>query len=497
MASSLPATVNHGILNFPGGTPESKATIERLLAEDREKHHCFFGKIGLHNHLSHHLLASYDLGAPTKLLEATYQAEATNQSPIHLADRAKGLVEQQPIKITADNWTEYLGQEKYYARYVEFYTAEVSARGAAEALETLVFSPAANRDGALMLLRFVGGAAHPFIQTGTPRISQYGVEFGSDAMVAQALAQTAVHKPFVPELFDVSSDTDALPNVNAQTPVGQPLLAILRQVYDSDILKPVMPYDNNALLSARIRDASMDGRPAEIRRLSALWGVHCQLQPHEFDKKVEELFWVATLLMAGTSKPGRKPRLDFFLMHILNATLFLPSLLKAIPNPESKAKLLNAYLPVILMYVEVRGRPRIDPELTMSYTSTPQPPEATAHLNPHPSGYGNPLDLDFINPWPAIISSVLHAPDAHTVKAIRALYYAAQHYGSTPAGDVPGAVDKQGKETHNGIGKLDGTVFVRAAGVVMDQLGWVTHGQPAGKWDASALGWDDAWKNGD
>ena len=52
-AATLPPTIHQGILNFPGATPESKATAERLLEEDRRVHHCFWGKVGFHNHLSH------------------------------------------------------------------------------------------------------------------------------------------------------------------------------------------------------------------------------------------------------------------------------------------------------------------------------------------------------------------------------------------------------------------------------------------------------------
>lgn len=53
MASTLPSTIRPGTLNVPGSTHESKMTLERLLQEDRETYHCFFGKVGLHNHLSH------------------------------------------------------------------------------------------------------------------------------------------------------------------------------------------------------------------------------------------------------------------------------------------------------------------------------------------------------------------------------------------------------------------------------------------------------------
>lgn len=153
--------------------------------------------------------------------------------------------------------------------------------------------------------------------------------------------------------------------------------------------------------------------------------------------------------------------------------------------------LLRAFLPVTLAYLTIRGRPRIDCELLMSYTRTPHPPSAPLTSEPSEDAIGDPREA---NPWPAIVGSVVHAPDAHTVKAVRGLYYAARRWGSTPAGAVPGAFDAEGKETLLGIGKVDGTVFVRAAGVVMDTLGWVTHGQKAGSWDGSGLGWDDAWK---
>jgi len=47
------------------------------------------------------------------------------------------------------------------------------------------------------------------------------------------------------------------------------------------------------------------------------------------------------------------------------------------------------------------------------------------------------------------------------------------------------------------MGEVDGSVFVRAAGLVMGNLGWVGWGEKKGAWDRSALGWDDAWKGED
>lgn len=323
-----------------------------------------------------------------------------------------------------------------------------------------------------------------------------------------ALAQAALHSPMSSSIFDLNAPLTSDASVNGspsknlhhrQPSRGLSLFAILRETYDSPIMKPVMPYDPNALISARIRDALTDGRPEEIRRLAALWEIDIFRGQAELDEKIEELVWMTTLLLASTSKPGREPRLDFFLMHVLNMTIFMPSLFRAIPSVESKAMLLRNLVPPLLLVITIRGRPRIDANLLMSYTAAPRPPSDKHSALPQPSAaaLGDPLDPSYVNPWPAIIASVLHAPDPHTLKAIRALYFGAQRYGRTPAGGVIGAFRTDGKETLPGLGNVDGTLFVRAAGVVMDTLGWVTHGEQAGYWDRSALGWDDAWKDED
>lgn len=267
-------------------------------------------------------------------------------------------------------------------------------------------------------------------------------------------------------------------------------------MYDSPVLKPVMPYDPDALVSKRSADAMKDGRPEEIRRLASKWTIDASRGEAEFAARVEEIIWLATLLTVSTGKHGRKPRLDFFLMHTLTASLFLPTLVRALKNPASKVRLLRVFVPVLMYFMLLRGRPRIDPTLIMTYAEYPRPPTASApepHPAPDASSLGDPREPNTTNPWPAIIESVIHSPDAHTVKAIRTLYYAAQRYGTTPRGGMIGAFDAHGIETLVGAGDLDGTIFVRAAGVVMDTLGWVAKGQNEGSWDRSGLGWDAAW----
>ena len=64
------------------------------------------------------ILAAYDLGASAKQLQAIFDHEQGGLSPIHLADRRAGTVEVQDMKITAENWRQYVGEEKYAQRTV-------------------------------------------------------------------------------------------------------------------------------------------------------------------------------------------------------------------------------------------------------------------------------------------------------------------------------------------------------------------------------------------
>jgi hypothetical protein len=238
-----------------------------------------------------------------------------------------------------------------------------------------------------------------------------------------------------------------------------------------------------------------------------LYHIPENITPTDLENKIEEILFVGTLLLSGTGRKGRKPRLDFFLMHIVTSSIFLKPICGSLRNAEHKAALLRAFVPAMLVFVLSRGRPRIDAELAMSYTAFPRPPTFSKPPGNGPSSpppnasseaIGSPGVNEDYNPWLSLMEGCLYHSEPHVVKVMRTLYFAAQQYGDKPS--VPGAWmtgSSAAEETHTGIGKVDGTVFVRAAGVVMDTLGWSGHGQKEGQWDTSALGFDAAWESGD
>jgi len=262
-----------------------------------------------------------------------------------------------------------------------------------------------------------------------------------------------------------------------------------------------MPYDPDAPANARMKKAVADGRGEEFVKLCALYHISDSITDAEVAQRTEECIWVATLLFAATGRKGRKPRLDFYFMHLLTSSLFLRPMCAVLRKAEHKAALLRAYVPFLLLTTLARGRPRIDPELLMSYTDVPRPPSSDkAKTQPGPTSPRNPEDDDDYHPWPSLIEGVQYHSDSHVLKSMRTLIFAAQHFGDKGPGEVVGTfrsgADGKKEETHAGISKVDGTIFVRAAGIMMDNLGWLGCGQKEGEWDQSALGWDAAWDSG-
>jgi hypothetical protein len=288
---------------------------------------------------------------------------------------------------------------------------------------------------------------------------------------------------------------------NPPTPAGgaPSILELLRELYDNDDLEPVMPYNRDDGPYDRFRKFFTSDKPKYAAELIAKYYVDESAGDQYFDSKIEECFWASVLLTFATGKEGRKPRLDFVLMHLVTSAMFFPSFFRVLPNPTHKAKLLRGYFTNIVMLSIVQGRPVIKPNLLMSYTDVPRPPVKITMPAPHPSHLGDQAKDEDYNPWPTMISAGLPYPDSHHPKVMRSLVYAAGHYGDVAPGAALGAFLRGSTtESHHGTAAMDGTIFVRAAGMMMDYMGWTAYGDPprGGDWDRSGLGWDEAWDDG-
>ncbi|KAF5378916.1 hypothetical protein D9757_008729 [Collybiopsis confluens] len=498
-----PSPIPHPLspTRWPGITPESVQTLRELLKENYKKWHICFNEIKFHNHITHRLLALWALGAGSQVLKAAYEFDSKEGNQRFAVAPTK--------TITVDEFRHHFGDENYFGAYVNFFIdllAVKNGNGAA-VLEEFVFS---SRADLRMRTRFFGGLLHSFIHVG------YGLEFGIPGMVVQGLALAATHSD-TPG-FDILIHRSTSPG--DVTGVDKLVSGVKDTLSLGAGPKNIRRTDTHALtiLARVMKDPEMDCKFLDPQQLFSFfandqkarallrhvnqWSLDTS-DPKELEKKIEELLWTNTLIFtaAGLLKAERKKvRADFYLMHLVTSSLFLPSLATNL-SPSSQQALLRSYLTVSLAVYIARGRPVLDvgqvfdvslsldninlngydddslataPETpTLNDVATPQPqpaepaePGSQSKSKPESLTIGTASGRVKPNPWHTIIPhSLLHLDD-HLPKFQRAVAHYASIYGHCPRGCFSG----RGIEL-KGIDRLDGTLFVRAGILAYNRVG--------------------------
>ncbi|CAE6468158.1 unnamed protein product [Rhizoctonia solani] len=437
---------------YPGITPESTNTLRRLLVENHKRFHVFFDPAGrvFHNHLSHHLFAAYGIGAPPHVLQNAFDSHASYQRPSFKS----------PKPITHNTWMEHLGDGNYYNAYMSFFASEIKRHGVAVTFEKYVLSHDANWASGQprMLDRFFSGLVHPMIHFG------HAAEFGIDGMAVEGLAQTAVHETLFDNVFDANffiqpkstSDPGPLmvfestPNKTSTDRVHS--FTILSRMLEDDRLKPGVAYEKGA----NIRSEEVSKNVGMIlREYASLWTIN--KDEKDIQERIEEINWFVTLLFGvGGWKKDKSFSANFFLVHYVTSNIFLSSILSLL-SPKHKVDLMRAYFATSLVWFVAQGRPALDVQGFFQSTSVDPKPSPGPELvaTKEPEG----------NPWYTILSHSIHHPDEHQIKAARALAHGAALYGTRPKGHFA-HTELRGAEA------IDGTLFVRTGGLLMDALKW-------------------------
>ena len=108
-----------------------------------------------------------------------------------------------------------------------------------------------------MLVRLHAGFLHPMIHLG------FGVEFKQPAIVAEALAQAAVHDSWIGS-FMLDAEKAAASNGK-----GKPMVELLDEVRADKKLSSAAHWDD----SNKIRDGILVRAPDEMLRIAAKWKV--------------------------------------------------------------------------------------------------------------------------------------------------------------------------------------------------------------------------------
>ncbi|KAJ5182971.1 hypothetical protein N7492_000587 [Penicillium capsulatum] len=413
---------------FSTGVREDTARVaSELLQEDMMKHHVFFNDRGFHNHIVHMILSLYALGATPEDIRAGWERSTVYQRPVYPTDSSIVDALQDQAK-----FQQCFGKEVHYPNFLAFFQREIDSKGVGAVLNEYVFAGDVRAES--MLCRVFGGLLHPFIHLG------YGLEFKQPAIVAQALAQAAVHNDRVGRNF-------SLPAEQMAEETGKPGQKSLRQLLDE--VRQNQTLTRGVKVSDRIPDGIMDRAPQEMLKYAAQYTVSAsQIAEREADMINTVVYYTS-----AAQRKNKANKLDFFLLHCVNSSIFFCKILR-LPYLTEQTK---------LRLLEWKGRLDL-----LIYVSAGSPDLLLDEVTSYPAK----------TDWNTVFSRGLAHPtdDGHLVKFLRAIAHGERVCRAFEDSKMP----------------ISGDAWLRIGNMAIDS----TAG-PDGErtmWVRSA-GFDEAWEN--
>ncbi|KAL2801770.1 hypothetical protein BJX63DRAFT_416651 [Aspergillus granulosus] len=423
----LSPLTDSGIWNT-GVTEGSAKAASEVLQEDLEKHHVFFNNMGFHNHIVHHILTIYALGASSNDIKAAYNRDRSYQR--RTMPMNEKVVESLYEK---DQFRKALGEEKNYPNFLEFFQREIDRKGTEAVLSEYMFAEDANAES--MMARLFGGLLHPIIHLG------FAIEFNQPAIIAEALAQTAVHD-------DWTGPRYLWPAEKAAGGIGKrgekTMLQLLEEARADQKLARSAHWDDGN----KLRDGVLKRAPEEMINIASQYTV----SEEQMQEKFAEMVNTSVYFTSASQRPTKIIKFDFFHIHTVNSSIFYSKIL-ALPFLPTRTR---------LRLLEWKGRMDL-----IMYISRNSPELYFDEITKYP----------VTSDWDAIIAQSNQHPgdDGHLSKLVRALRNAEE-------------VCKPyvGQEKERGL-KITGDLWLKIGNMVNDSV----KGEDA-MWVRSA-GFDEAW----
>jgi len=426
-----------GLLRFPQDDA-SADKVSELLQKDLENHHVFFNTEGFHNHIPHHLLTLYGTGAGSSALQAAFSKNASYQ--IRASTPKSSIVEELQADYPAAA-PKYLGKGKHYAAFLRFFQAEMETKSWQDVLQEYVFKEddATAKD---LYERLFAGFLHPMIQL------MFGVEWQQPAILAEGLAQAAVHDNWLGG-FLAEAEKRA---EQRESVTYRPLTELFEELHDKrhEKLARSARLDD----SQKIRDGVMARAPEEALDYVS----QIKVRPEELEERTAEMAHNAAYIAAASSwHPPHIPKYDFFLIHHLNAFPIFLTINEQDWIPTAlKVRFLEWKMRIDVIQYIARGCPQLHPEALHSFalkdgTAVSEPKELLPRFH-------NIMD------------------DGHTIKVARALLLAQEQ------------TNKFG-ENRPWL-RIKGDDWLRAHYLLLEG----TEGEQDSNWVRSA-GFEGAWKD--
>lgn len=320
-----------------GLSDESAKTASELLQENHEKHHIFFNQSGFHNHIVHHLLTIFALGASPAELKKGYDENASYQRPPGKLERAVVDDMHDP-----ERFKTYLGKERYYHDFLVYFQGEIEKKGWEEVLNEYLFKRDERADD--MLVRLYGGFLHPIIHLG------FGVEFRQPAIIAEALAQTACHDNWMGGLF---FNAEKLAKEGGHPPQNtKSIVQLLNEIRSDEKLASAAHWDDGN----KIRDGILKRAPDEMLKYASQYLV----LESQLEEKTAEMINATVYYTGAAQRPPHHVKFDFYYIHCVNSSIFFSTFLRtSFITRANKVRLLEWKVRVDLAMYASRKSPQL------------------------------------------------------------------------------------------------------------------------------------------
>ncbi|KAJ5654860.1 hypothetical protein N7490_001863 [Penicillium lividum] len=355
--------------------------VDSLLKLSDEKYHVYFKAIErvlLHNHLSHHALTLYSLGASKEVIEEQFHNQTAYQQELPALDEQVANSLSEPA-----SFNKYLADPDQYGNYLHFFQQEMQKEGYEKTMVRYCFADNVEADE--VFSRLFLGFIHPLIQLG------FGVEFNLSYLSCEALAMSCTQ-----------FDEDALPLLiraeeMAKTRQDRLSLVEITDLCSADqILLDSAVFENLNFFSVK---GLVGSHPDRILEYASRYTVN----EDEIALRSAELCNASSYIMAAAQRLNKEPRMDFFLLHLTNCTILTDAIIhKDWISSKAKAKLLSWFGRfAIMLYIVVRS-PKLD----------------LAHIRNYRSQKGDGTWDDTVK------RAIAFKDDGHGCKIIRALIHA-------------------------------------------------------------------------
>ena len=335
-----------GARDIPSGSLEA---ANRLLQQNHDEHHIFWRDFAGHNHTVHNVLTSLALGATPAELQSGFEDNLPGQRP-------PPPVNEEVIRSFHDEgkFYESIGDQMHYTNYLMFFERLIEEQGWKNVVNKYCFSHSKVADA--ILTRMFDGAFHSIIHLGL------GIEFEQASIIAEGLAQAAVHDHLGTDPFFLDAEKMA----NESEYEEHNLVDLLKEARANETIRSAARWDDIGV--TKMKKGVLGRSLKEMTQLAAKFRV----TPEHIDKRTAEMISCCAYMAGAGQREGKARMIDFFYMHDVTSSIFVTILNRqSWISTKDKARIVEWKCRLDLVWYVSCGSPELDARNISEYEGGP------------------------------------------------------------------------------------------------------------------------------